>query len=122
MKKHLTTEAIARYRAGALKSVEELLGIEDHLGACAACSDALRAAVGGADASLARKLAPAIGESACLDARLLERYVDGKADAGDVEVVETHIEDCPRCAGELKSLRTSRRPTALRPPPSPSSE
>lgn len=101
-------EEIARYRTGSLESVEATLAVEDHLDSCAACRDALRATASGATISLARKLAPVAGDFDCPDERLLRRYANGRADAAEREIVETHIEDCPRCAQELNVLRPER--------------
>lgn len=110
----LTPQGIDRYRKGALDSADELLAVEGHLDACVDCRNALRADVRHAAVSLTHKLVPAVHESACLDANLLARYVNGKADVGDVEVVEIHTEDCPRCAQSLASLRASRQAVAPR--------
>lgn len=105
MTKHLVPEQIARYRAGALPSVEELLAVEEHLDACDTCRDALRAGASAATGSLVRKLVAAAEDFACPDERLLQRYVENRVDAAEREIVETHVEDCARCARNLEALR-----------------
>ena len=46
---------------------------------------------------------------------LLHALIDGELDAGHVRQVESHVEGCPRCAAELRSLREMRQAFAAAP-------
>src|SRR5690349_3847232 len=105
----LAPQEIARYRAGDVESPEELLAIEEHLDNCATCRQSLVDQISGAADSLRQRLTSPVEKTACLERDLLARYVEGRADATDIELVQTHTEGCPRCAQDLADRLAAHR-------------
>lgn len=119
-KTHLSPDILTRYRTGMLAFPDDLLAVEAHLGACAACRNVLQTMIGGAGASLHRELTLANDAASPLLAHpnllQLSRYASGQADATDREIVETHLEDCASCNTELARLNAPRPlPVSRRP-------
>ncbi len=119
----LVPQEIARYRAGDMKTEEELLAIEAHLDDCPDCRRSLLAAVSAAAPALRQRLTSPIQSPVCPEPTVLARYAEGRADATDIEWVQTHCEDCPRCAQDLVALIAVRPsvPTADSPGGAPTS-
>ena len=92
----LAPQEIARYRAGELKTEAELLAIEEHLDGCASCRQSLLAAISPAAPALRERLTSPVTAPTCPEPTLLARYVAGRADTTDIELVRTHSEDCSR--------------------------
>lgn len=106
---HVTRETLARLQRRELPP-DELMPALLHLGSCPDCIghveagdvDAVRRAiVSGADR----------GESEHLDpATQLIPYVDAVLDPAEVEIVESHVDDCAMCRRELEDLLLQREP------------
>ena len=108
----LTPQEIARYRAGEMKTEEELLAIEAHFDDCSACRQSLLAELSAAAPALRERLTSPVEAQTCPEPALLTRYVEGRADAVDIELVRTHCEDCPRCAHEIADRIAARTPVS----------
>lgn len=106
---HVTRETLARLQRRELPP-DELMPALRHLGTCPECMarveagdvDALRRAiVSGTDR----------GESEHLDpATQLIPYVDAVLDPAEVEIVESHVDECAMCRRELEDLLLRREP------------
>ena len=86
----LSGEVLAQYGSGALPP-RELVRVLGHLRGCPACRGRVRTLQAG---------------GWHLDYELLEAYADGRANEVDREIVDTHTEDCLRCAGDLRQMMT----------------
>jgi len=105
----LAPQEIARYRAGEFETEAELLAVEEHLDGCPSCRRNLLAEISAATPALRERLTSPLAVSACPEPALLARYVEGSADATDIELVQTHCEECSRCAQDLVA-RIATRP------------
>jgi hypothetical protein len=105
MSAHLTTEQIENYRRRSLP-VAGLVMADKHLALCAACRARLGEASGPDRAaySIRAGLLKAGLESNHIAYELLEKYVDGRADPIDREVVESHVRFCHLCLKEMNDL------------------
>ena len=106
MTEHLSNQEIEQYRRG-LAAAPELLALDEHLAACAACR-ARAAAMSGTESGLAALVADyraAAAEPEHLEYEALATYVDGGLDEVDKEIVRTHLAVCPECALEERDLR-----------------
>jgi anti-sigma factor RsiW len=104
----LTSETLARYRAGELDHATELRGVEAHLDTCAACSEALETAVSTGAAAFGTRFAAGVSEQACPDEEALSRYALGEARGAEADAVATHLPACPHCAADVADLRDFR--------------
>ncbi len=108
MVEHLTDEQIESYRKRTMKP-DGLLSADKHFLSCEDCrarlteSGRLQAAFRNVKQNL--QSAPR-ASPAHLEYELLEAYVDNRSDALDWEIIESHIEICADCAGELQELQT----------------
>ena len=99
---HLSREQIQAYLDGTMPP-GDLLRADDHLDACAAC----RGRVGDIEERVARLQQIIHGtpdEAAHLEYKQLEALVDGRLDAAEREICETHLGDCPPCREEYEDL------------------
>lgn len=108
---HLTAEAIEDYRARA-SSVAEVLAVQKHVVACAACRARLAAAVEADSAilSLRRQMTqaadPEIPEVEFhLPYEQLALYIDDKLGEVEREIADSHLSFCGDCAADLADLR-----------------
>lgn len=107
---HLTEEAINRYRERA-SSRAELLAVQTHIRACAACRARLEQAVeaNAAFLSLQRQVTGGsidlIDEPEHLPYEQLALYVDNRLDEVEREIAESHLAICEECSGDLVDLR-----------------
>lgn len=108
MSECLAPEAIDRYLDGTSGTPEEIRAVDDHLGACARCREALETALHGEVPALGRNLARAAAQDSCPEEELLLRYVAGNADAADREIAEAHLALCTTCARAVADLRAFR--------------
>jgi hypothetical protein len=98
---HPSAEQLERYRRRTATPAE-LPGIDEHLGRCDACFDL----AGGSNADELVVLPNETSlESTHLTYDEIERWVDGRADAVERELVEGHVEFCSACRAELDDLR-----------------
>lgn len=114
---HLTREQLNRYREGKMNPAE-LAQADEHIASCQQCRQMLMTPnqLEQAVLSLKRKLQfDRTRESNCLDYSRLVAYIDGELDEIDREIVEAHLELCPRCAEDVQSLRQFRDEIATRP-------
>jgi anti-sigma factor RsiW len=108
---HLTDEQLARFAAGA-GTPEDVLAVDDHLAACAACRDRARMLQATDDRLAAvpeAVMAPVSGLEAETDPHLTDAEVqavvdDDLADA-DRARIEDHLETCETCAAQVAELR-----------------
>ncbi len=103
----LTAEQLAQYRSAGT-TPDEMSAIDRHLAECAACRQALDAAVKPAAAGAARHFTPDPEEPACLSDEILGRYVRGEADPSERALVEAHCETCALCRTDLEALKQLR--------------
>jgi Na+/H+-dicarboxylate symporter len=112
--KCLNLDTLKRYGGGQLPSLDELQTVEHHLNECAACRALLqsdlstqsdRSGLAGAETRLAEALLPAADDFHCLDDEQAARYVDGKTDVIERELIEDHLRDCSQCWEDVESLR-----------------
>jgi hypothetical protein len=107
MVEHLTDEQIESYRKRTMKP-DGLLSADKHFLSCEDCrarlqeSGRLQAAFRNVKQNL-QSAARASPEH--LEYELLEAYVDNRSDTLDREIIESHIEICADCAGELHELQ-----------------
>ena len=107
MAEHLSGEQMEQYRKKNL-SPAELLEVDRHLGECAECREELLR-------EELLKISPTKAleswqsnldlETEHLSYEQISDFVDGRLSEIDREIVETHIETCPRCSGELNDLQ-----------------
>jgi Putative zinc-finger len=88
--------------SGGTLSAAELADVRAHLEACARCREAA------ARATLERQLF-GFDDERHLDDEQLAAYVDGRVDAADREIAETHLEHCADCRRLIDEIR---RPVA----------
>jgi hypothetical protein len=107
MAEHLTDEQIESYRKRTMKPAG-LLSADRH---CLSCEDCrARLSQSGQLPAAFRNLQQNLHTAARagpehLEYELLEAYVDKRANELDREIVESHIELCADCAGELEELQ-----------------
>ena len=104
-----TPEYIDRYRRGALDTLQDVRALETHLLTCEKCRQTLREQVSYAAPGLAAQLLPTQAETLHLDSALVMQYVRGILSPPDLEIVESHLECCPRCATDVAELETFHR-------------
>ena len=104
MKECLTSEQIRAYLSGSLDDRDEFARFEEHLTGCATCRTELQTAVIPARLRMAASLGAGTVES-CPPVESLIAFVDGKADAIDREVLESHLELCEPCAQDVAGMR-----------------
>lgn len=118
--KHISEEAIAGYRARALAPAE-LLAVHEHVGGCASCRRrlALAVQVDAAIENLRQEFAPGISETDAGPEHLayeqLAFYVDGKLDAVEREITESHLGICQDCREDVADLRRYQLIAGIRP-------
>ena len=95
---HPSAEQLERYRHRSA-SAEDLLFVDEHIAACDECF----AAVGAADEAVVLAAAES-SERAHLTYEEMERWVDGRADSIDRELVDGHAAHCDLCRSELADL------------------
>lgn len=103
--KHLTPDLIQRWRFRRA-SPQEILAITEHLAMCETCRGAVagdRSAAAIAEA-IDHQLERDRAELTHLGAEVIERWVDGTADAVDRELVESHFAICRACRQEAEDL------------------
>lgn len=118
MSEHLSEQSFERYRLRKM-SPAELLAADDHLVGCAGCRQ--RASEAGPTAAALLSLraslqaeAPSI-ETDHVVYEQIAALVDNDLDATDREVVESHLEFCEACAGEVDDLRGFRATLGVSP-------
>jgi len=119
---HLSISQVRAYVRGALHP-STLVGIDDHLGACAACRAALAResdASFGAEAFARALAAPETRpESPHLGFDHLRGAVDDTLTAFDREWIDAHLALCVMCAEELRDLDRFATTLPARPKPKP---
>ncbi|HXG66859.1 MAG TPA: zf-HC2 domain-containing protein, partial [Blastocatellia bacterium] len=109
---HLSTQLLERYRRRRLEPAE-LLALDDHLATCAVCRERLRGEkpapekVNSFDALLALRASLQAANQAApehLPREQLQAYAEGRLDAVDRELAESHLESCPPCAAQAQQL------------------
>lgn len=116
MSKHISTKQLEKYCEKAL-SPDELIQVDDHFFTCDACYRRLDEL-----SRLPEKFTGLeVNDSAVVQWKSdhlpydqMAAYVDDESDAFDREIVESHMEMCARCAGEVDSLFELKR--QLKPP------
>ena len=101
---HLSMEQVQGYAARAL-SPAELLAVDNHCAACHKCRQRLAEAAGisAAYAGLVRKL-QAGEEMEHVEYEQMQSFVDGSLGEIDREIMDAHLEACPRCNDEVNDL------------------
>jgi len=111
MVEHLSPQQIERFREQKLK-LSESLKLYEHLAVCQMCAEQFRAMT-----ELSEQISPIEikltaeedGEfSHLLYDEEIEPYVDNQINEAGREIVESHLEICAQCAGEVKSLQEFR--------------
>jgi hypothetical protein len=111
---HLSTQTVERYSRRTL-SPAELLAAGDHLAICEVCRHHAITAMG-ADSILSSVRTNLRAEAANhVSYEQIAALIDGELQAADREVVESHLEICALCAGEVSDLRTFRSSIATAP-------
>jgi hypothetical protein len=111
--RHLSADERERYRQRRT-TPQELLELDAHLAICTACredllsADRLRAGVAALRAQL--EADPAAEDHP--SHRDVAAHVDGRLEAIDAEVVESHLASCPPCAEDAEDLRALGRALA----------
>ncbi|MEW6210745.1 MAG: zf-HC2 domain-containing protein [Acidobacteriota bacterium] len=110
MKDHLSTQLLERFRERRLEP-QELLALDDHLAACAACREMLRETRPLSASLLALRASIENDESALDHLRedQLMAYAAGKLDEVDRELAESHLESCAACAAQSQKLSVGQR-------------
>ena len=107
MSNHLTERQVADYRDRRVRA-DELLAIDDHTSACGQCALLIR------DSHLVRESVVSwradfetaeTGSLGHISFEQLSAYVDSTADLTVREMVESHLQSCGRCSGEIADLR-----------------
>jgi len=108
---HLAESLIERYRQRQLNPAE-LLALDEHLTACAACRGQMRAALSlaGAPARLQNGLVFVENEGDHLANGQLRAYLREQLDAVDRELAESHLDFCERCQSRLGELQRAMQP------------
>src|SRR2546427_635710 len=106
----LSREHLRRYASGAMPA-EELLRVDAHVVSCPSCRTQLLDP--SREARVARALIDKVRwdprrELNCLEDEQAAAYVEGTLDATDREIVESHLELCPLCVEDVRSLREFR--------------
>lgn len=114
---HLTAEMRQRLASDELRG-RELIEALRHVGTCAPCA-AGGEALQELEAEALRTFDGPVAPDEHLDFdRQLVPYVEGRLDAADLEIVESHMDDCAMCRAEADDLaaaieRGTRRPWVL---------
>ncbi len=110
MSTHLSSEQIQGYRERKL-SAEEFLLASDHLSVCEPC----RGLIGTPDRTRLKFTSlrdgfrsEAAGPPMHLEYEQLAAYVDRATDPIELEIIQSHLEACPRCAAEASELEAFR--------------
>ena len=110
MTEHLSETQLENYRLRRAPDAE-MAAAAEHLAGCAECRGTLlRRRAGALIAGLAEV------RPSHLTFEELEAYVDGRASAGERELVESHAEWCESCAGQLRMLERCAELTRSEPP------
>src|ERR1043165_7555473 len=105
---HLSNTQLAGYLERSLEP-EELLAVDRHLASCDPCYQRLIRLSPGKTFSFGAE-----DEPFHLDyEQHLERYVDGKANDIEREIVDSHVALCSKCAADLKDLREFKQQTVV---------
>ncbi|MEP7337585.1 MAG: zf-HC2 domain-containing protein [Acidobacteriota bacterium] len=124
---HLAESLIERYRRRQLDPAE-MLALDEHLTACAACRGQMRVALSLADvpARLQNGLVIVEDEGDHLAGGQLRAYLQQQLDAVDRELAESHLDFCQNCQSRLGELRRAMQPentpVAVSDPKQPDSE
>ena len=106
MNEHLSVRSLEQYRRRTLPPAE-LLRADDHIAACDSCRR--RAGEGVGTEEILRALDAGLRSSAAAGEHLsfeqLANLVDGRLDAHEREVFESHLDLCRLCAEEAADLR-----------------
>lgn len=103
---HLSAELLEDYRLRRLEPAQ-LLALDDHVTVCSACREKLQTIpVLKAAISLRENLeSPQSVDEHLADDRV-HAYVEGRLDAVDRELVESHIENCKLCHARAERFHT----------------
>lgn len=104
MTEHLSNQESEQYRRG-LSAPAELLALDDHLAACAACRARAALVAEPRLAAFKADYHAAATEAAHLDYEELAAYVDGGLDDVGKEIVRSHLAICSECMQEDRDLR-----------------
>jgi hypothetical protein len=105
---HPSPDALRRFRRRETRG-EELAATLQHLSECPQCRTEGEMESPASDASAVRRHFTGSPENGHLDFETqLVPYVEETVDVADVEIIETHLEDCARCRADLEDLRKTR--------------
>ena len=104
MSEHLSQTQLTAY-SGRTLPPRELLAVDNHLASCDVCHERLtRIQPAVAKLATSESFEPGEGPFHLDYEQHLERYVDGKANDIDREIVDSHVALCAKCANDLKDL------------------
>ena len=104
-----TPEFIARYRSGRLEILSETRDFDAHLQTCALCRAALWEQTRHAAPGFAAHFASAPNDSLHPDDAQMLAYTRGALDDADKEIVQSHLDQCARCAADVSDLQAFQR-------------
>ena len=111
MAEHLTEKDLRDFRANKLDRAG-LLRFDDHIASCDACRLAIASSAEAANAS--SRFARAVVAPDHLTYGQLEGYLDGRLSAIERATVDSHIESCDECRGDLGGLSAATKPEPAR--------
>ncbi len=106
----LSREELRQYSSGAM-ATEAMLRADAHIASCASCRAQLLdpPRLARAVESLVRKVRwDPRTEFNCLDDEQAAAYVEGRLEAADREIAESHLAVCSQCVEDVRSLREFR--------------
>jgi hypothetical protein len=112
---HMTSDQLERLAHGELRR-EEMFALDEHVAVCEDCASRARLRARDGLRALHAHFAadaPAALEHPDRDTELLP-YARSRADAVARELVESHLDECPRCRDIVADARMSRRRTSRR--------